>query len=561
MDKTKIMKTLLFFITIIAANANVFPKTEIDSIFSVLFTTMENEKIFIAEKENNINTGSKMLDIPDLSLSQQYFINLRLYDEYCTYKVDSAIYYMETNMIIAEKLQNIEYIYQTKLNLSFSYWIKGRFLEAEHILESMNRRQFDNLPKWLLIDYFEAYKRIYIYYSATADSKENYYYKTSNLYRDSLLQIVPADGISYHVLMAEKLTDENQTGKAKQMLFSALNLSQAENHERAILTNVLANIYKKEKDVEMQKKYFALSAIYDIKNAVKENSSMMSLALLLFEKGDIDNSYKCIKFSLNDAVFCNARFRAFEISKVFPIIDAAYQNKTNAQKNKLQKYLFTTSLLSLFLIIAVFYVSIQMKRYAKIRQKLYVTNTKLNELNTDLHESNVKLHELNKQHLDVNLKLQEANRIKEAYLGKFIDLCSTYIEKLNSYRRHLNRIAGSGKMNELIKSLKSSQFIEDELNEFYVNFDETFLKIYPTFINDFNALFPKEEQQKPKQNELLNTELRIYALIRLGITDSVKISVFLRYSITTIYTYRSKLKNKSFYPENLEKQVMKIGIV
>ncbi|MDR2064479.1 MAG: DUF6377 domain-containing protein [Prevotellaceae bacterium] len=555
------MKMLLFFVIMLAANANVFPKTEIDSIFSVLFETMENEKIFIAEKENSINIGRKMLDIPDLSLSQQYFINLQLYNEYCTYKVDSAIYYMETNMIIAEKLQNIEYIYQTKLNLSFSYWIKGRFLESEHILASMNRQQFDSLPKWLLTDYFEAYKRIYIYYSATADGKESYYYKTSNLYRDSLLQIVPSDGISYYVLMAEKLTDENQTEKAKQMLFCALNLSQAENHERAILTNVLANIYKKEKDAEMQKKYFALSAIYDIKNAVKENSSMMSLALILFEEGDIDNSYKCIKFSLDDAVFCNARFRAFEISKVFPIIDASYQNKTNAQKNKLQKYLFTASLLSLFLIIAIFYVSIQMKRYAKIRQKLYSTNTKLNELNTDLHESNIKLHELNKQLLTVNQKLKEANRIKEAYLGKFIDLCSNYIEKLNSYRRKLNRIAGSGKMDELIKSLKSSQFIEDELNEFYANFDETFLKIYPTFINDFNALFPKEEHQKPKHNELLNTELRIFALIRLGITDSVKISVFLRYSITTIYTYRSKLKNKSFYPENLEEQVMKIGIV
>jgi cell division protein FtsL len=544
-----------------ATTVSASSKAEIDSVFSALFATIESEKIFIAEKENRIYANMKMLDIPDLSLSQRYFINLQLYDEYCTYKVDSAIYCMETNMKIAEQLQNIEYIYQTKLNLSFSYWIKGRFLEAVQILESMNRRQFDSLPKWLLIDYFEAYKRIYIYYSMNAEGKESYYYKTSNLYRDSLLQIVSADGISYHVLTAEKLTDENQTEDAKQMLFRALDMSQAEDHERAILNNVLANIYRKEGNIEMQKKYFALSAICDIKNAIKENSSMMSLALLLFEEGDIDNSYKCIKFSMDDAVFCNARFRAFEISKVFPIIDAAYQNKTDTQKSKLQKHLFTTSLLSLFLIIAVFYVSIQMKKYAKIRQELYATNKKLNELNTNLHESNVKLNELNKQHLTVNQKLKESNRIKEAYLGKFVDMCSNYIEKLNNYRRQLNRIANNGKMDELIKALKSSQFIEDELNEFYANFDETFLRIYPTFINDFNALFPNEEQQKPKQNELLNTELRIYALIRLGITDSVKISVFLRYSITTIYTYRSKLKNKSFYPENFEEQVMKIGIV
>ncbi|MDR3286474.1 MAG: DUF6377 domain-containing protein [Prevotellaceae bacterium] len=555
------MKKFLLFIFLIATNITVFSKTEVDSVFSVLFETMKNEKTFIEAKENRIQTNMKMLDIPNLSLPQRYFINLQLHEEYCVYKVDSAIHYMEINMKIAEQLHNTEYIYQTKLNLSFTYWIKGRFLESVQMLNSLDRKMFDDLPQWLLINYYEAYKRIYIYYFTTNENNASYYYKTSNLYRDSLLQIVPVDGISYHVLTAEKLTDENRTDDAKQMLFRALEMSKAEDHERAILTNILAAIYKKEENAEMQKKYFALSAIYDIKNAIKENSSMMSLALLLFEQGDIDNSYKFIKFSMDDAVFCNARFRAFEISKVFPIIDAAYKSKTDAQKSKLKKYLFTVSLLSLFLIIAVIYVSIQMKRYSKIRQKLYATNTKLNELNVNLHESNVKLNELNEQHLTVNKKLKESNRIKEAYLGKFIDLCSNYIEKLDNYRRRLNRIANNGKIDELIMSLKSSQFIEDELSDFYTNFDETFLRIYPTFINDFNALFPKEEQQIPKQNELLNTELRIYALIRLGITDSAKISVFLRYSITTIYTYRSKLKNKSFFPENLEEQIMKIGIV
>jgi hypothetical protein len=130
---------------------------------------------------------------------------------------------------------------------------------------------------------------------------------------------------------------------------------------------------------------------------------------------------------------------------------------------------------------------------------------------------------------------------------------------LNNYRRHLNKIANSGKTEELFKSLNSSKFIDEELNDFYTNFDETFLRIYPTFIQDFNALFPEDEKQVVKQGEILNTELRLYALIRLGINDSAKIAIFLRYSITTIYTYRSKLKNKSLFPENLEEQVMKIG--
>jgi hypothetical protein len=149
--------------------------------------------------------------------------------------------------------------------------------------------------------------------------------------------------------------------------------------------------------------------------------------------------------------------------------------------------------------------------------------------------------------------------VKETYLAKFIDLCSNYIEKLDNYRRGLNRLARDGKLENLYDELKSSKFINNELSDFFTNFDETFLRIFPTFIEEFNALFPEEERQTLKQGEILNTELRIYTLIRLGINDSSKIALFLRCSITTVYTYRSKLKNKSLFRDSLEEQVLKIG--
>ena len=502
------------------------------------------------EKEQRINDIKLLLKTPDLSGYQVYSIYNQLQKEYNSYKIDSAVYYSEQNLLIAEKLKNLEYIYDTKLDLSFSYWLEGRFLEAINLLDNLDRKLFDILPKRLLISYYESYKRLYLYY-ASGDKNNNYYF-VSNLYRDSLLNIFPENSQSFRILSAEKLADENNTEGAKQFMFEALQISTSEDRERAMFSNILAAIYKQEGNREMEKKYYALSAIFDIKNAIMENTSMMSLALLLYEEGDIDNAYKCMLSSFEDAVFCNARFRTFEISKILPIIDSDYQEKTAKQKSELQKNLLVVSLLSLFLIIAVIYVYLQMKRIARIRKELYQTNVKLNKLNHDLQKSNNQL-------LEVNHELAETNRVKEAYLGKFIDLCSNYIEKLDNYRRNLNRTANSGKIEELFKSLKSSQFIDDELNDFYTNFDETFLRIYPTFISDFNALFPEEEKQVIKQSELLNTELRVYALIRLGIIDSAKIAVFLRYSITTIYTYRSKLKNKSLFPENLEEQVMKIG--
>ena len=525
-------------------------RTEMDSIFQVLFQAMQDKKVYMIEKEQQINEIKLLLKTPDLSDYQLYSIYDQLQGEYNTYQIDSAVYYGEQNLTIAEKLNNIEYIYNTKLNLSFSYWLEGRFLEALNLLNRLDRKSFDNLPERLLINYYESYKRLYQYYAS--GDKHNSYYNISTLYRDSLLNIVPENSQSYRVLSSEKLADENNTQGAAQFLLDALQISPSENRERAMFYNLLATIYKQAGNRGQEEKYYALSAICDIKNAITENASMMALAVLLYQEGDIDNAYKCMKSSFEDAVFCNARFRTFEISKIFPIIDSGYQEKAAKQKLELQKYLFTVSLLSLFLIAAVVYVYLQMKRIARIRKELYQTNIKLNDLNHDLKESNDQL-------LGLNHKLGETNRVKEAYLGKFIDLCSDYIEKLDNYRRNLNRIANSGKVEELLKSIKSTRFIEDELADFYTNFDETFLRIYPTFIQDFNALFPKEEKQVIKPSELLNTELRVYALVRLGINDSAKIAVFLRYSITTIYTYRSKLKNKSLYPENLEEQVMKIG--
>jgi len=490
------------------------------------------------EKEQRLSEIKNKLNTKDLTDNQRYVINNQLYDEYCTYQVDSAIHYQELNLKLADKYNNQEYKYSALLNLSFSYWIKGRFLESMKIMANLDRKLFDRLPESLLVEYYESYQRLFAYYASIEGNSPNEYYHQHSLYLDSLLQLVQPNTLKYNIVSAEKLRDENKTEEAKKYLMESLDNIKSENHDKAIVANILANIYKKEGNVEMQKKYFAVSAIVDIKNAVKENTSMMSLALLLYDEGNIDGAYKCIKSSMDDAVFCNAYFRTYELSKIFPIIDSAYQEKTANQRAELQKYLLLVSVLSIFLIFAMIYVYRQMERIARIRKELHYRNGQLSA---------------------INQKLTETNKVKEAYLGKFIDLCSNYIEKLDNYRRSLNRIANSGKIDDLLKSLKSTQFIENELSDFYTNFDETFLRIYPSFITDFNALFPEDEKQTPKPAEMLNTELRIFALIRLGIHDSAQIAVFLRYSITTIYTYRSKLKNKSLYPENFEERIMRIG--
>lgn len=290
-----------------------------------------------------------------------------------------------------------------------------------------------------------------------------------------------------------------------------------------------------------------------MKSAVKEYVSLRKLASLVYEDGDIDRAYNYLKCSLEDATLCNARLRTLEISQVFPIIDQAYQLKAKRQQQEMKISLICISLLSIFLLVAVFFVYKQMKKVAAARREVLDTNTLLQELNEELHHSNSQLKEMNHT-------LSETNYIKEEYIGRYMDQCSTYLDKMDLYRRSLNKIAAAGKVEELYKAIKSSQFLEEELKEFYANFDMTFLQLFPNFVEEFNALLV--EPMQPKAGELLNTELRIFALIRLGITDSTKIAQFLRYSVTTIYNYRTRVRNKALGErDEFEAKVMKIGKV
>ena len=326
-----------------------------------------------------------------------------------------------------------------------------------------------------------------------------------------------------------------------------------DDHSKAMITYTLSEAYRLKGDKKGQKHFLALSAIADLKSAVKEYVSLRKLASLVYEDGDIDRAYNYLKCSLEDATLCNARLRTLEISQVFPIIDQAYQLKTKRQQQEMKISLICISLLSVFLLVAIFFVYKQMKKVAAARREVIDTNTLLQELNGELHDSNSQLKEMNHT-------LSEANYIKEEYIGRYMDQCSVYLEKMDNYRRSLGKIAATGKVDELYKNIKSSKFIEEELKEFYANFDNTFLQLFPTFVEDFNTLLAEGEQIYPKANERMSTELRIFALIRLGITDSVKIAQFLRYSVTTIYNYRTKVRNKAAGDrDQLEQEVMKIG--
>lgn len=522
-----------------------------DALLREIDGIIKNRQTYGVEKEARIADLKKLLS-GATSDEQRYGFCGRLFDEYRAYNLDSSYVYAQRKQTLALRLNKQDYLDDATMNMVEFMGTTGMYKEALELLEQIDK---STLPDYLFSYYYHLYRTIYGLmgdYAVTDNKKEEYYRKT-DLYRDSLLQVNAADTLGHVLVKADKCTVHAQYDKAIALLMDYYRKPSLDDHAKALITYTLSEAYRMKGDKDGQKHYLALSSIADLKSAVKEYVSLRKLASLVYEEGDIDRAYNYLKCSLEDATLCNARLRTLEISQVFPIIDKAYQSKTERQQRELKISLICISLLSIFLLVAVFFVYKQMKKVAAARREVINTNTLLQELNEELHNSNLQLKEMNHT-------LSETNYIKEEYIGRYMDQCSTYLDKMDHYRRSLNKIAAAGKVDELYKAIKSSQFLEDELKEFYSNFDMTFLQLFPNFVEEFNALLT--EPMQPKSGELLNTELRIFALIRLGITDSTKIAQFLRYSVTTIYNYRTRVRNKALGErDEFEAKVMRIGKV
>lgn len=560
------MRSTFILLLFIWCSMPCFSGNNIDSLLTELDKTLNQRDTYIKEKELRISSLKESLDMPSVSQEQIYSINTRLYEEYTKYICDSALYYIDQNLKICRLLRNKEWEIDTKLNLSYLLSTIGLGKES---LDNMRTINSQTVAAYQKGRYYQSYQQAYECLAVYANDNKYApgYYRMARIYKDSAYQFMDTTNYDYQVEYANRLLGKSKREEAKEYVFNCLSKYKSGSKEYAVLANLLASIYGGDGDLENRKKYLILSALSDIRGAILENSSLRELAILLYENDEIDKAYEYMKYSLDDANFYNARLRSIQISKIQPIINRAYQLKNIKQRKALQLYLLFISILSVFLFIAVIYIYRQIKKLSRARKELHEVNIKLKELNQNLSlaneqqkELNYDLQNANSRLADLNRELCEANHIKEEYIGHFLDLCSTYIDKLEDYRKLVNRKVSSGQIDDLFKLSKSSRIIDAELKEFYMNFDTTFLKLYPNFVQEFNALLAEGEQFTIRKGDLLNTELRIFALIRLGINDSSKIANFLRYSAQTIYNYRTKVKNKAAGSrEEFEENVMKIG--
>ena len=217
--------------------------------------------------------------------------------------------------------------------------------------------------------------------------------------------------------------------------------------------------------------------------------------------------------------------------------------------------IFTIILIIIGLVLAglLFYILVQRRKLSESRRQVALRNDELEKANGELEELNSSL----KKAYD---SLAESNRIKDEYIGFGFSVNSEYISKLEALYKLVKRKLKVRQYEDLDIMLKDSD-IRREKNEMKQNFDKVFLRLFPTFIQDYNALFeqPAADGAEPESQAELTPEMRIFALIRMGITDCADIARFLNFSVNTVNTYKTRAKNRSTVPnDRFEAKIMEI---
>ena len=517
------------------------------------FPTLEDLDKVVANQQIYTNARLRMLDSlkSDLrkadDLHKKYAIEKELFAGYQSFVVDSALLYAQKKLSLAQRLNDAEELSYSYLDVASMLIKGGNYKEANEVLQRLNvRNASSNLRNYYYTVNQDLYTTLQTV-SLTANERKLYNEKSS-LYKDSILSLKLDPSVW---VVTDRMMDKHRYKDALQILLKEYPTLNVDDRRMAYVAYSISDIYRLMGNREKEKQYLIVSAIADIKSAVKEYISLRRLATLLYEDGDIERSYLYMKRALEDAIYCNARLRVIEVSDIMPIINKAYEDKTQREKHVTLLALVSISVLSLMLIGLVFLLRRQMK-------KLSVTQHALRDKNAELYKLNDVLSKTNDALSESNDSLSEASRIKDMYIAQFMTECSTYIDKMELYRKQLRKVATTGSKSELLDLLKSPTFIEKEVDAFFATFDATFLSLFPNFVHDFNQLLLPESQVVNKKDKRLNTELRICALIRLGISDNERLAAFLRCSKATIYSYRSRTRLKSLQPDLFEEQLMNL---
>ena len=532
---------LFFSLSFSVSGASVFDE---DYYFAKLDSLLDSQEELTTQKQMRINAIRSGLLVKGLSQAEEFMINRHLYQEYIAFKYDSAYKYVNRNIEIARKMKDVRKYNVSIMEIVHIFSVAGLFDQAK---DSMSRVIPSQLSGDDLIRYYSQYSDLCLFnseYTIGTPFSERAI-ALAQTYRKKVIDEGGENSFEQVMAEASYVAGQGEEQRGLDLLFNYLNKnSKSGEREYSIITSTIAFLYGTLGDKANQKKYLLLCAISDVRGCIRENNSLRELASLLFDEGDYDHAYNYLQASIEDAGFYGSRLRNLQASQLIPKIVKGYQHQRIKNRNRMNVFMIFLSILVALLVAALIFTRYYLLRYRE-------ANGKVREVNEQLHDAVDKLKRSNGM-------LEENSKIKEEYIGRFMELASIFIDKADDQRKAAYRLVRENNFAELHNYLKDPIFREQSSKKFYENFDVAFLNIYPDFVDKVNELLRPDARIEPK-GERLSTELRILALIRLGIADNQRIADILRSSITTIYTYRSKLKGRSLYKDEFETRVASIG--
>jgi len=516
-----------------------------DNLLNKLNAVLADKDVFVKQKQGRIENLNKKL-VKAGNTRQRYDLYSALFDEYKNFSYDSAYNYAKKAELAANQLNDPALLSAAKMKLAFTLISSGMFKETIETLDGVNTKL---LPEAGKFEYYFLRGRSYFDWS---DFDRNLDYTA--IYNPLGIKCIDsAIALSqpgtYNYLVARGLKDirtrDNADGvKIYTTLLSLKNLTP---HQFAVNASSLSYIYEVLGQQEQSIDLLIEAAISDIQSATKETVAIYGVADYLYKKGDLKNAYTYINQAMDEATFYGARHRQVTISSILPIIEAQRISAVEQQRKSLIIYSSIITVLVIFVILFAYIIFRQLK-------KLRIADDIIKEANITLQENNKALEELNK-----NLSI--ANKIKNEYIGYYFNINTIYIEKLESFQMSLDKKLSSKRYEDAHAAVKKLN-LEDERHQLFHTFDKVFLRLFPGFISKFNALFEGDNEIHIPDGQLLSTEHRIFALIRMGIHDNDRIAKLLGYSVNTIYSYKNRIKNKSFVAnDEFDDKIMEIEAV
>ena len=549
------MKQLLFLLLMLMMPLLTQGKTDEKKLLERIDYMIDNDQHYQDIKEKELkHLKQQALDAED-NKTRLLFLD-SIYRAYSAYRYDSAYAYMKKGLELAEKCKDSYYITLNKINHASILSVRGFYCKAEDLLQTLNP---ETMPNKLKLYYYFTYAWIYNYwesYAKNSDFAEEFRTQKRH-YMDLLLQNFKEDRkntANYNYLLGERIyLDEPTSRKSLTHFLKAMKMSPVKSRIHAMSAYGAARYYKLTGKFDLYEKYLVEAAVSDGLCQLKETLALQKLAYYLFKKDENNSKLaaKYIQHTMEDAQFFNNQLRMMEISNILPVIATANQQAAERSRARILMGFITVSAALIIIIILAFVNNRQKNKLKKNKQEIEEQNRKQIEMNDQLSEMNNQLTELNQQLIETNIK-------RETYLRLFMDISAAYISKLADYRKLVSRKIKANQAADLLKSLNTHKMEEEETQMFYNRFDKAFMELYPGFVTELNKLLLPESQLEVPTTHTLTTEIRIYALMRLGVTDSQEIATLLHYSTQTIYNYKSGIRAKAINRDTFESDVNRL---